>query len=133
MSAITRTDAEALIREQNEPGIVQNPAENSAFLNLARRLTDMTSGTTKVPVLSMLPMAYWVNGDSGYKQSSKAAWDNVFLHAAELAVIVPIPEAVLEDADFGIRPSKTGRSFNFERILLLTLGFALCYTFHIER
>lgn len=102
MPAITRTDAEALIREQIEPGIVQNPAENSAFLNLARRLTDMTSGTTKVPVLSMLPMAYWVNGDSGYKQSSKAAWDNVFLHAAELAVIVPIPEAVLEDADFDI-------------------------------
>ena len=34
------------------------------------------------------------------KQTSKQAWDNVWLTAAELAVIVPIPEAVLDDAEF---------------------------------
>ena len=36
------------------------------------------------------------------KQTSRQAWDNVFIEAAELAVIVPIPEAVLDDAEFDI-------------------------------
>ena len=46
----------------------------------------------------MLPTAYWVNGDTGMKQTSQMAWDNVFLTAAELAVIVPIPDSVRDDA-----------------------------------
>ena len=62
----------------------------------------MTSRQTRIPVLDMLPMAYWVNGDTGFKQTSMQKWENVFLTAEELAVIVPIPEAVLDDASFDI-------------------------------
>ena len=36
------------------------------------------------------------------KQTTRQAWDNVFIEAAELAVIVPISEAVLDDAEFDI-------------------------------
>lgn len=62
----------------------------------------MTSNQTRIRVLDFLPTAYWVNGDTGMKQTSKQAWDNVYINAAELAVIIPIPEAVLDDAEFDI-------------------------------
>lgn len=100
--AITREQAEALIQEQIIQTIQQKAPEQSIFMRLARKLPNMTSKQTRVPVLDMLPMAYWVNGDTGFKQTSQQAWDNVYLVAEELAVIVPIPEAVVDDASFDI-------------------------------
>lgn len=107
--SINRTEAEALIQEQVVNTIFQDVPKQSAFLSAARKLPNMTSKQTRIPVLDMLPMAYWVNGDTGYKQTSKQAWDNVYLTAAELAVIVPIPEAVLDDASFDIIGEVTPR------------------------
>lgn len=99
---ISRADAEALIQEQVIAAIQQDAPKNSIFMQLARKLPNMTSKQTRMKVLDMLPMAYWVNGDTGFKQTSQQAWDNVYLAAEELAVIVPIPEAVLDDADTDI-------------------------------
>ena len=99
---ISRQDAEALIQEQIVGTISQEAPQHSTFMQLARRLPNMTSRQTRIPVLDMLPMAYWVNGDTGFKQTSMQKWENVFLTAEELAVIVPIPEAVLDDASFDI-------------------------------
>lgn len=99
---ISRQDAEALIQEQIVGTISQEAPQHSTFMQLARRLPNMTSRQTYIPVLDMLPMAYWVNGDTGFKQTSMQKWENVFLTAGELAVIVPIPEAVLDDASFDI-------------------------------
>lgn len=94
---IHRQQAEALIQEQLTNVIQQDAPKQSIFLSLARKLPNMTSKQTRIPVLDMLPMAYWVNGDTGFKQTSEQAWDNVYLTAEELAVIVPIPEAVVAD------------------------------------
>ncbi len=102
MSIIDRSAAEALIQEQLINTIQQDAPKHSVFMALARKLPNMTSKQTRIPVLDMLPMAYWVNGDTGYKQTSEQAWDNVYLTAEELAVIVPIPEAVIADASFDI-------------------------------
>ena len=102
VTIVNRSDAEALIQEQLVAAIQQDTPKNSIFMQLARRLPNMTSNQTRMRVLDMLPMAYWVNGDTGMKQTSKQAWDNVFLTAEELAVIVPIPEAVLDDASIDI-------------------------------
>ena len=99
---ISRTCAEALIRDQLINTIQQNVPKSSIVMQLATRLANMTSNQTKIPVLSMLPLAYWVNGDTGMKQTSKQEWKNVTMTAAELAVIVPIPEAVLADSSFDI-------------------------------
>lgn len=102
MGIVDRQAAEALIQEQLINTIQQDAPQQSVFMALARKLPNMSSKTTRMPVLDMLPMAYWVNGDTGYKQTSEQAWDNVYLTAEELAVIVPIPEAVLSDASFDI-------------------------------
>lgn len=98
----SRADAEAIIREQVVSTIFQDAPKQSVFMSLARKLPNMTSNQTRIRVLDFLPTAYWVDGDTGMKQTSRQAWDNVYLNAAELAVIVPIPEAVLDDAEFDI-------------------------------
>ena len=108
-SIISREQAEALIREQVVPEIFQKAPEQSVFMGLAKKLPNMTSKQTRIRVLDLLPVAYWVHGDTGMKQTTEQAWDNVFLTAAELAVIVPIPEAVLDDAEFDIMGEVTPR------------------------
>lgn len=99
---ISRQNAEALIQEQLINTIQQDAPKQSVFMQLARKLPNMNSRQTRIPVLDMLPMAYWVNGDTGFKQTSQQAWDNIYLTAEELAVIVPIPEAVVADSSFDI-------------------------------
>lgn len=102
VSITSRADAEALIQEQLISAIQQDAPKQSIFMQLARKLPNMTSKQTRIPVLDMLPMAYWVSGDTGFKSTTSQAWDNVYLDAEELAVIVPIPEAVVDDASFDI-------------------------------
>lgn len=97
-----RADAEAIIREQVVSSIFQDAPKHSVFMSMARKLPNMTSKQTRIRVLDFLPTAYWVDGDTGMKQTTRQAWDNVFITAAELAVIVPIPESVFDDAEMDI-------------------------------
>ena len=97
-----RAEAEAIIREQIVSNIFQDAPKQSVFMSMARKLPNMTSNQTRIRVLDFLPTAYWVNGDTGMKQTTRQAWDNVYINAGELAVIVPIPDAVLSDAEFDI-------------------------------
>ena len=97
-----RADAEAIIREQIVSNIFQDAPKQSVFMSMARKLPNMTSNQTRIRVLDFLPTAYWVNGDTGMKQTTRQAWDNVYINAGELAVIVPISDAVLSDAEFDI-------------------------------
>lgn len=99
---IDRTGAEALISEEVANEIIQGVAEQSTVLRMGRKLPNMSKKKYRMPVLDMLPVAYWVAGDSGFKQTSKMAWKNKFITAEELAVIIPIPEAVVDDADYDI-------------------------------
>jgi HK97 family phage major capsid protein len=66
----------------------------------------MKRAQQRIPVLSQLPIAYWVAGasldarDIGMKQTTSLQWDNVYLNAEEMAVIVPIAKNLLDDMDF---------------------------------
>lgn len=109
VNIVSRESAEALIHEQIMNTVFQDAPKSSILMQLGRKLPNMTSKQTRVPVLSMLPMAYWVGGDTGMKQTSRQQWENVYITAGELAVIVPIPEAVLDDASFDIMGEVTPR------------------------
>ena len=109
VSIVNRADAEALIREQIVSTIFQDAPKQSVFMGMARKLPNMTSKQTRIRVLDFLPTAYWVDGDTGMKQTTRQAWDNVYMTAAELAVIVPIPESVFDDAEMDIMGEITPR------------------------
>lgn len=99
---IEREAAGALMPEDVAGEILGEVAAESVVMNLARRLPDMSRKTRRLPVWNSLPHAYFVNGDRGRKQTTSVSWDNVFIEAEELAVIVPIPDAVADDADYDI-------------------------------
>ena len=99
---IDRSGAESLIPVQESNEIIQGVVAQSAVLSRGRKLANMTSRQYKMPVLDMLPIAYFVNGDTGQKQTTKQAWDKKFITAEEIAVIVPVPESVLDDSDYDI-------------------------------
>ena len=101
-SIIDRSGAESLIPTQESNEIIQGVVTQSAVLSRGRKLPNMTSKQYKMPVLDMLPIAYFVNGDTGQKQTTTMAWDKKFIIAEEIAVIVPIPEAVIDDANYDI-------------------------------
>lgn len=99
---IDRSGAESLIPTQEANEIIQGVVAQSAVLSQGKRLANMTSRQFKMPVLDMLPIAYFVNGDTGQKQTTKQEWDKKFITAEEIAVIVPVPEAVLDDSEYDI-------------------------------
>lgn len=99
---INRTGAATLIPTQYSNEIMQDAVEESAVLRMARRLPNMTSSMLSMPVLNSLPHAYFVNGDTGLKQTTKIDWTNKTITAEEIAVIVPVPDAVLADSQFDI-------------------------------
>lgn len=101
-SQVSRTDAAALIPEDASTEILKSLPETSVVMQLARRLTDMSVKQRRLPVMSALATAYFVSGDTGLKQTSEVNWANKYIEAEELAVIVPVPEAVLDDATFDI-------------------------------
>lgn len=98
--------SDALVPEPLSAEIIQELPKASAALSLMRRTT-LSAKTQRLPVLDVLPVAYWVSQstpgeDVGMKQTGSQAWKNVTLVVEELATILPIPEAYLDDADVPI-------------------------------
>lgn len=92
---------DALVPEPLATSIIQELPKQSAALSLCKK-TVLSTKTTRMPVLDVLPMAYWVGGDTGLKQTSQQQWKNVVMVVEELATIIPIPQAYLDDADVPI-------------------------------
>ena len=101
---IDKTNVEALIDTQVANEIFEGVVRESKALSMFRRLPNMTSDKTKLRVLDSLPIAYFVDEstNNGRKNLTKMAWDKKYINAAELAVIVPIKENVLNDTEIDI-------------------------------
>ncbi|MCR4375912.1 MAG: phage major capsid protein [Acidobacteria bacterium] len=99
-------ETDALIPEEVSREIHQAAVEKSVVLQRLTRVP-MSTSTQRMPVLDTLPEAYWLTGttlndrDTGLKQTTTQKWANKYLYAEELAVIVPIPEALLDDLKYG--------------------------------
>jgi len=118
-SLISRTDATSLIPVPVADEIIKAMPQSSAVLTLGRRLPNLAHGQQRIPVMSALASAYFVTGDTGLKQTTEVTWADKYLNVEELAAIVPIPEAVLDDAAYDIwgevKPSiaeAMGRTFD---------------------
>ncbi len=98
---VTRSDVAARIPESVSNAMLTSLSATSAALQLGTRI-NVPTNQTRFPVLSALPTAYWVNGDTGLKQTSEAAWSNKYINIEEIATIVPIPEAVVDDTGFDV-------------------------------
>lgn len=98
-NVIARGDV--VMAEDFSSEIIDNAEDQSIVLQSFRRAT-VSKSQQRFPVLGALPTAYWVNGDTGLKQTTEMAWTNKYLNIEELAAIVPVPENVLDDSDFDV-------------------------------
>jgi HK97 family phage major capsid protein len=90
-----------LIPEDVSREIIKSTTAESAVLSMFKHRT-MSTAQQRMAVLASKPTAYFVNGDTGLKQTTSISWANKFLDAEELAVIVAIPEKLLDDTDYDL-------------------------------
>jgi len=97
-----RSDSAPLLNEEVVRVLTSRLPEGSSFMSLARRLPNVKGNQQRIPVLSVLPTAYFLNAgqsysDTSFKKTTKAQWDNKFLNMEEIAAIIPMPIASYED------------------------------------
>lgn len=95
------TRANVPIPDEISTEILKEAPQASALLTHARKARMSTKKSTQ-PVLSVLPEAYWLSGDTALKQTTHAEWASLSMTAEELAVLVPIPNAVIDDTNIPI-------------------------------
>lgn len=100
-SLTSRTDSQALVPEEVSRIMLGKATQDSAVLSLFRRIP-VSRNQIRFPIMSALPIAYWVTGDTGLKQTTEMAWTNKFLNIEEIATIMPIPENVAADIEIDI-------------------------------
>lgn len=97
----SRTDAAALIPEEVSRDMIRRATDDSATLQLFRRVP-VGRNQVRFPVLSALPVAYFVNGDTGLKQTTEVNWTNKYINIEEIATIMPVPDNVIADMELDI-------------------------------
>ena len=96
---ITRSDVPIPTEEVGE--LIKVMPEESVLLRRARR-QPMSTKTVKQTIMTTFPDAYWVDGDTGLKQTTKQSFSQPTMTAEELAVIAVVPDAVIDDSSLPI-------------------------------
>lgn len=97
----SRTDAQATIPEEVANDLIRRSTDESAALQMFRRVP-VSRNQVRFPVISALPVAYWVTGDTGLKQTTEVAWNNKYLNIEEAATILPVPDNVADDMEINV-------------------------------
>lgn len=98
---IDRLGAAGDVPGQIAEQIVGAVETESVAMTLGRRVPTSTKDS-KVPVLTAVPEANWLSSDTGRKPATSAKWENESIIAEELACLVVIPDAVIEDSEWDI-------------------------------
>lgn len=98
---VDRTKVAAGITVDVDESFLETVQQESAALQLIRRVP-VRKKQVRFPVKSAMPVAYFVNGDTGLKQTTDFSWDNVYMNVEEIATIVVVPDAVDDDLDENI-------------------------------
>ena len=109
MAEITRANAAAVISEQKVSDIIEYATVGSVVLNTFE-VVPMSKKVLSQPMVTALPDAHFVTdgtstGDSeasGTKPTTNMTWGTRTMTAEEIAVIVPVHENLLADADIDI-------------------------------
>ena len=99
---IARNKTGNLIPIEYYPEIFKAATAESVVLANARRLRDMERHELALTAEDALPLAYFTNGDTGFRDVTKAEWKGVTLTAEEINAIVPVPNNVMDDMDVPI-------------------------------
>jgi HK97 family phage major capsid protein len=86
------------VPEEVSNAMLGKATEDSAVLSLFGKVP-VGRNQTRFPILTALPVAYFVSGDTGLKQTTEMAWDNKYMQIEEIATIMPVPENVVDDMD----------------------------------
>jgi hypothetical protein len=97
---VDRGDA-VIVPEAVATALISGTVRASAALSCFTRVPTGTRDSV-VPVLSRDIEAGWLATDTGLKRADAPKWDPGHLVAEELAVLVPIPNAVRDDQTFNI-------------------------------
>jgi hypothetical protein len=124
MPLISRTDNAYTAPDGSKSGLIPTGYSNdiiqsaiASSLALSKfRIVRMPNGVQHMPVLDALPVAKWVTGEpndtdgtGGEKSPTEQGWKGLVLTAEELAAIVVIPEAVIEDSSIDLWAEITPR------------------------
>jgi HK97 family phage major capsid protein len=90
-----------LVPEDISYQIIQDAANSSAALALGRRVP-MSTKKSRVSVIDAFPDAYWVDGDTGLKQTTNMTWDHIWMEAEPIATLVVIPDEYADDAGINL-------------------------------
>lgn len=100
--SVTRSDAAALINPEESKEIIQSVVEKSTALKVMTRLPNMGTNVREYPIMDSYPLAGFVDGDSGLKMTTNMKWSKDKIVAGEVAAIIAVPDAIIDDSDYDI-------------------------------